>query len=107
MFFPARHYCENSAIGSVTRRAPTPDMVNAPVMEQYALVLSKVRRQLTTFNLQRPRFDLRDDNPVRKLRSEDGKRIYRLKFKLRRHSLVTNKIERSIHARGCRSCRRR
>jgi AraC-like DNA-binding protein len=31
----------------------------------------------------------------------------RLKFKLRQHRLVTKKIERSIHARGCRSCRRR
>ena len=64
---------ENTAIGSVIRPAPTPDMVKAPVMEQYALVLSKVRRRLMTFNLRRPRFDLRDGNPVRKLRSEDGK----------------------------------
>jgi hypothetical protein len=64
---------ENSAIGSVTRRAPTPDMVKVPLMEQCALVLSKVRCRLTTFDLLRPRFDLRDGNPVRKLRPEVGK----------------------------------
>ena len=49
---------ENSAIGLVIRRAPTPDMVKVPLMEQCALVLSKVRCRLTTFNLLRPRFDL-------------------------------------------------
>jgi hypothetical protein len=64
---------ENSAIGSVTRRAPTPDRVKVPLMEQCALVLSKVRCRLTTFDLLRPRFDLRDGNPVRKLRPEVGK----------------------------------
>jgi hypothetical protein len=64
---------ENSAIGLVTRRAPTPEMENAPVMEQCALVLPKVRFRLATFNLRRARFDLRDGNPVRKLRPEVGK----------------------------------
>jgi hypothetical protein len=39
-------------------------MVKAPVIEQCVLVLSKVRRWLTTFNLRRPRFDLYDGNPV-------------------------------------------
>jgi len=42
-------------------------------MEQCALVLSKVRCRLTTFDLLRHRFDLRDGNPVRKLRPEVGK----------------------------------
>src|ERR1700737_357945 len=51
-----------------------------------ALVLSKVRRRLTTFNLRRPRFDLRDGNPVG-IAAGGWQGIYRLKFKLRRHSL--------------------
>jgi len=38
--------------------APTPDTIKVPLVEQCALVLSKVRCRLTTFNLLRPRFDL-------------------------------------------------
>ena len=62
---------EDSAIGSVTPRVPTPDTIKVPLVEQCALVLSKVRCRLTTFNLLRPRFDLRDGNPVRKSRPEE------------------------------------
>jgi hypothetical protein len=48
-----------------TRQAPAPDMVKAPVTEQYALVLAKVRYGLTTLNLRRLKFDRRDGDPVR------------------------------------------
>jgi hypothetical protein len=54
----------NSAVGSVTRRAPTPDMTKVPVMKRCALVVSKVHCRLTTFSFLRPSLDLRDGNPV-------------------------------------------
>jgi hypothetical protein len=40
-------------------------MVKAPVTEQCALVLAKVRYRLTTFNPRRLKFDPYNGNPVR------------------------------------------
>jgi hypothetical protein len=48
---------------------------SVPNFSQCVLVLSKVRRRLTTFNFRRPKFDLHDGNPVRKLRPGDGKEL--------------------------------
>jgi AraC-like DNA-binding protein len=52
---------ENSAAGSVTRRAPALDGAKAPLTKQCALVQEKVRHWLTTFGLRRHRFDLQSE----------------------------------------------
>jgi hypothetical protein len=64
-------------------------MVKAPVTEQCALVLAKVRYRLTTFNPRRLKFDRYNGNPVRTY-GRSKKSYCLLILELRHHKLFGN-----------------